>query len=188
MLVTVRRHKCRVPFRSAERLRRSGAAGVTYEEKGADAVGVFHVAAVEDGHTPGQRSSVPWALEDAKGIAIVFDLARIRGALTRLEPFQAAASKGVVENRLKATNVTRPIRAARVRPHASSSSKLLSLPVPCLPDQTPLDRVIAAEAASMRFLLDANMLRSTVRATQRLGHEAVDVSDVGLDGAESARG
>jgi len=58
----LRRHECRVPFRSAERLRRSGAAGVTYEEKGADAVGVFHVAAAEDGHTmralAGERTGV----------------------------------------------------------------------------------------------------------------------------------
>ena len=36
----------------------------------------------------------------------------------------------------------------------------------------------------MRFLLDANMPRSAVGAVQRLGHEAVDVRDVGLGGAE----
>ena len=36
----------------------------------------------------------------------------------------------------------------------------------------------------MRFLLDANMPRSAVGAVQRLGHEVVDVRDVGLGGAE----
>ena len=36
----------------------------------------------------------------------------------------------------------------------------------------------------MRFLLDANMPRSAVGAVQRLGHEAVDVREIGLGGAE----
>ena len=36
----------------------------------------------------------------------------------------------------------------------------------------------------MRFLLDANMPRSAVGAVQRLGHEAVDVRNIGLGGAE----
>jgi predicted nuclease of predicted toxin-antitoxin system len=36
----------------------------------------------------------------------------------------------------------------------------------------------------MRFLLDANMPRSVAGAVQRLGHEAVDVRDIGLGGAE----
>jgi len=36
----------------------------------------------------------------------------------------------------------------------------------------------------MRFLLDANMPRSAAGAVQRLGHEAVDVRDIGLGGAE----
>ena len=36
----------------------------------------------------------------------------------------------------------------------------------------------------MRFLLDANMPRSAAVAVQRLGHEAVDVREVGLGGAE----
>jgi len=36
----------------------------------------------------------------------------------------------------------------------------------------------------MRFLLDANMPRSASGAVQRLGHEAVDVRDVDLGGAE----
>jgi predicted nuclease of predicted toxin-antitoxin system len=39
----------------------------------------------------------------------------------------------------------------------------------------------------MRFLLDANMPRSAVGAVQRLGHEAVDVRDVGLGGADDAQ-
>ena len=39
----------------------------------------------------------------------------------------------------------------------------------------------------MRFLLDANMPRSAVGAIQRLGHEAVDVRDVGLGGADDAQ-
>jgi len=39
----------------------------------------------------------------------------------------------------------------------------------------------------MRFLLDANMPRSAVVAIQRLGHEAVDVRDVGLGGASDAQ-
>ncbi len=39
----------------------------------------------------------------------------------------------------------------------------------------------------MRFLLDANMLRSAAGAVQRLGHEAVDVRDVGLGGADDAQ-
>ena len=34
-----------------ERLQRSWAAGVTFAGKRGDAVGVFHVAAAEDGHT-----------------------------------------------------------------------------------------------------------------------------------------
>jgi predicted nuclease of predicted toxin-antitoxin system len=38
----------------------------------------------------------------------------------------------------------------------------------------------------MRFLLDANMPRSAAGAVQRLGHEAVDVRDVGLGGADDA--
>jgi len=36
----------------------------------------------------------------------------------------------------------------------------------------------------MRFLLDANMPRSAAGAVQRLGHEAVDVREIGLGGAE----
>jgi predicted nuclease of predicted toxin-antitoxin system len=39
----------------------------------------------------------------------------------------------------------------------------------------------------MRFLLDANMPRSAAGAVQRLGHEAVDVRDVGLGGADDAQ-
>jgi predicted nuclease of predicted toxin-antitoxin system len=39
----------------------------------------------------------------------------------------------------------------------------------------------------MRFLLDANMPRSAAGAVQRLGHDAVDVRDVGLDGADDAQ-
>jgi predicted nuclease of predicted toxin-antitoxin system len=38
----------------------------------------------------------------------------------------------------------------------------------------------------MRFLLDANMPLSAAGAVQRLGHEAVDVRDVGLGGAGDA--
>jgi predicted nuclease of predicted toxin-antitoxin system len=36
----------------------------------------------------------------------------------------------------------------------------------------------------MRFLLDANMPRTAVEGVQRLGHEAVDVREIGLGGAE----
>ena len=36
----------------------------------------------------------------------------------------------------------------------------------------------------MRFLLDANMPRSAAGAVLGLGHEAVDVRDVGLGGAD----
>ncbi len=36
----------------------------------------------------------------------------------------------------------------------------------------------------MRFLLDANMPRSAAGAVKRLGHEAVDVREIGLGGAE----
>ncbi len=36
----------------------------------------------------------------------------------------------------------------------------------------------------MRFLLDANMPRSAAGAVQRLGHEAVDVRDIGLGGSD----
>ena len=36
----------------------------------------------------------------------------------------------------------------------------------------------------MRFLLDANMPRSAVGCVQRLGHESVDVREIGLGGAE----
>ncbi len=36
----------------------------------------------------------------------------------------------------------------------------------------------------MRFLLDANMPRSTAGVVQRLGHETVDVRDIGLAGGE----
>ncbi len=36
----------------------------------------------------------------------------------------------------------------------------------------------------MRFLLDASMPRSAAGAVQRLGHEAVDVRDIALGGAE----
>jgi predicted nuclease of predicted toxin-antitoxin system len=36
----------------------------------------------------------------------------------------------------------------------------------------------------MRFLLDANMPRSAAGVVQRLGHEAVDVRDIGMGGAE----
>jgi predicted nuclease of predicted toxin-antitoxin system len=39
----------------------------------------------------------------------------------------------------------------------------------------------------MRFLLDANMPRSAAGAVQRLGHDAVDVRDVGLGGADDAQ-
>lgn len=39
----------------------------------------------------------------------------------------------------------------------------------------------------MRFLLDANMPRSAAGAVQRLGHEAVDVRDVALGGADDAQ-
>ncbi len=39
----------------------------------------------------------------------------------------------------------------------------------------------------MRFLLDANMPRSAAGAVQRIGHEAVDVRDVGLGGADDAQ-
>lgn len=39
----------------------------------------------------------------------------------------------------------------------------------------------------MRFLLDANMPRSVAGTVQRLGHEAVDVRDVGLAGADDAQ-
>jgi predicted nuclease of predicted toxin-antitoxin system len=39
----------------------------------------------------------------------------------------------------------------------------------------------------MRFLLDANMPRSALGAVQRLGHEAVDIRDVGLGGANDAQ-
>ncbi len=39
----------------------------------------------------------------------------------------------------------------------------------------------------MRFLLDANMPRSAAGTVQRLGHEAVDVRDVGLGGADDAQ-
>jgi predicted nuclease of predicted toxin-antitoxin system len=39
----------------------------------------------------------------------------------------------------------------------------------------------------MRFLLDANMPRSAAGAVQRLGHEAVDVREIGLGGAEDKR-
>ena len=39
----------------------------------------------------------------------------------------------------------------------------------------------------MRFLLDANMPRSAVGAVQRLGHEALDVRDIGLGGADDAQ-
>jgi predicted nuclease of predicted toxin-antitoxin system len=36
----------------------------------------------------------------------------------------------------------------------------------------------------MRFLLDANMPRSAAGTVQHLGHEAVDVREIGLGGAE----
>jgi predicted nuclease of predicted toxin-antitoxin system len=36
----------------------------------------------------------------------------------------------------------------------------------------------------MGFLVDANMPRSAAAAVQRLGHEVVDVRDIGLGGAE----
>jgi len=39
----------------------------------------------------------------------------------------------------------------------------------------------------MRFLLDANMPRSAAAAVQRLGHEVVDVRDIGLGGADDAQ-
>ena len=39
----------------------------------------------------------------------------------------------------------------------------------------------------MRFLLDANMPWSAAGAVQRLGHEAVDVRDIGLGGAEDSQ-
>ena len=39
----------------------------------------------------------------------------------------------------------------------------------------------------MRFLVDANMPRSAAGAIQRLGHEAVDVRDVGLGGADDTQ-
>lgn len=39
----------------------------------------------------------------------------------------------------------------------------------------------------MRFLVDANMPRSAAGAVQRLGHDAVDVRDVGLGGADDAQ-
>jgi predicted nuclease of predicted toxin-antitoxin system len=39
----------------------------------------------------------------------------------------------------------------------------------------------------MLFLLDANMPRSAAGTVQRLGHDAVDVRDVGLGGAEDAQ-
>ena len=39
----------------------------------------------------------------------------------------------------------------------------------------------------MRFLLDANMPRSTAAAIQHLGHEAVDVRDIGLGAAEDKK-
>lgn len=39
----------------------------------------------------------------------------------------------------------------------------------------------------MRLLLDANLPRSAAAGVQRLNHEAVDVRDVGLGGAEDAK-
>ncbi len=36
----------------------------------------------------------------------------------------------------------------------------------------------------MRFLLDANMPRSAVESVRRLGHEGLDVRDIGLGGAD----
>ncbi len=39
----------------------------------------------------------------------------------------------------------------------------------------------------MHFLLDANLPRSAAGAVQRLGHEAVDVRDIGLGGAEDSQ-
>ena len=36
----------------------------------------------------------------------------------------------------------------------------------------------------MRFLLDANMPRSAVESVRRLGHEALDVRDIGLGGSD----
>jgi predicted nuclease of predicted toxin-antitoxin system len=35
----------------------------------------------------------------------------------------------------------------------------------------------------MRFLLDANMPKSTLAALQQLGHQAIDVRDIGMGGA-----
>jgi predicted nuclease of predicted toxin-antitoxin system len=39
----------------------------------------------------------------------------------------------------------------------------------------------------MRFLLDANMPRSAAEVVQCLGHQAVDVRDIGLGGAQDKR-
>ena len=39
----------------------------------------------------------------------------------------------------------------------------------------------------MRFLLDANMPRSAAEAVQQYGHEAIDVRDVGMGGADDAQ-
>ena len=39
----------------------------------------------------------------------------------------------------------------------------------------------------MRFLIDANMPRSTAELLKRYGHEAVDVRDIGMGGATRQR-